>query len=56
MPIFIGALLTIAFIVGGISGQAVKEIAIGNACLDKHEVIIKGHTFKCERTKFKEGL
>lgn len=56
MPIFIGLLLGVAFIIGGLAGEAYQKDQIGNACLTKKEIEIRGHIFKCERTKIKEGL
>lgn len=56
MPIFIVLLLGVAFITGTAVGEAYQEDRIGNACLTKKEIEIRGHIFKCERTKIKEGL
>lgn len=56
MPVFVTLLLLSAFLTGGLAGEMYQENRIGNACLTKKEIEIRGHTFKCERTKVKEGL
>ena len=49
-------LICSSFIAGQVEGKADGRIEIGEACLKKGSFEVKGHTFKCERTKIKEGL
>ena len=49
-------LLAMAFVSGAYDGKHSARIEIGEACINKGSFEVKGHTFKCERTKIKEGL
>lgn len=49
-------LLAGSYTVGLVEGNKTGRAEIGEACLKKGSFEIKGHTFKCERTKIKEGL
>lgn len=48
--------IALVFISGTYDGKHSARIEIGEACLNKGSFEVKGHTFKCERTKVKEGL
>lgn len=49
-------LLAGSYTVGLVEGGKTERTEIGEACLKKGSFEVKGHTFKCERTKIKEGL
>lgn len=54
--IFVIVLLNVSLILGSLDGKASAQTEIGESCLKKGSFEVKGHTFKCERTKIKEGL
>lgn len=49
-------LLAGSYTVGLVEGEKAGQAKIGEACLKKGSFEVKGHTFKCERTKIREGL
>ena len=54
--LFVVALIAASFTGGSLDGNQQGKREIAEACLKKGSFEFNGHTFKCERTKIREGL